>query len=481
MLNIAEYELLDAVSLAEGIRNRQFTAVEALNCAIEKAQLLNPTLNAIIIETFDRAMAQAQAVDQNPALACPGNLVGVPFLIKDIASIKGLPQTNASQLFVGEVATRNANIVDRFLDSGLLLMGKTNTPEFCLTLTTESKLNGPCLNPWNLEHSVGGSSGGAAAAVAAGIVPAAHATDGGGSIRVPAACCGLVGLKPSRGLSVIEDDFGASWSGMSVGHVVSRTVRDSAAFLDVLKLNRPNLYALPTQPDSYLAALGTEPGKLSVAVQNCHPTGAELDPECLSGVSKAAELCHQLGAEVTEATPPIDYKNLASAMAVIISIHIAQKVVPQLEKLNLNWEDCRVEASTKNMAMHGADASASDYLSAMNTLKDIERQMAVFHQQFDVVLSPVLAKEPAKIGWLDMNSDDMGEYIDRFRSYSGFAPLYNGTGQPSISLPLHRTQNKLPIGVMFSAAWGTDSLLLHLARQLEQLDPWPKLAPAPGS
>jgi amidase len=409
-----------------------------------------------------------------------GELVGVPFLVKDISPMKGLAQTNASHLFADEIADHNAKIVDRFHNMGLLVIGKTNTPELCLTVTTESDINGPCLNPWNLEHSAGGSSGGSAAAVAAGIIPAAHATDGGGSIRIPAACCGLVGLKPSRGLTIIEDDRSVSWSGMSVSHVVSRTVRDSAAFLDGLKLSEPNLYALPSQPKSYLAGIDLDPGNLKIAVQQNHPSGRALDSECIAGVNKAVELCRKLGATVKEATPPVNYKRLTSAMAVIINVHVAQSVAQQLKKLSLDWQDCRLEASTKIMAMNGAQASASEYLNAMNILKKAERQMAAFHQQFDVVISPVLAKEPAKIGWLDMNSNEIKEYIDRFHSYSGFASIYNGTGQPSLSLPLHRTKINLPIGVMFSAAWGSDLLLLQLARQLEQLDPWPKLAPSPG-
>jgi amidase len=480
MLKISEYELLDAVALAETIRTGRATATEVLNCAIEKAQQLNPILNAIVIETFDKARQHALAIDQNSSLTDAGELVGVPFLVKDISPMKGLAQTNASHLFAGEIADHDAKIVDRFYNTGLLVIGKTNTPELCLTVTTESDINGPCLNPWNLKHSAGGSSGGSAAAVAAGIVPAAHATDGGGSIRVPAACCGLVGLKPSRGLTVVEDDRRSSWSGMSVNHVVSRTVRDSAAFLDGLKLSEANLYALPSQPKSYLGGINLDPGKLKIAIQKNHPSGRRLDSECLAGVNKAAELCRKLGAEVTEAAPPVDYGLLTSAMALIINVHTAQSVVQQLKKLGLDWQDCRLEASTKIMAMHGAQTSASDYLSAMNTLKNAEQQMAAFHQQFDVVISPVLAKEPAKIAWLDMNSNEMKEYVDRFRSYSGFASIYNGTGQPSLSLPLHRSKNNLPIGIMFSAAWGSDLLLLQLARQLEQLDPWPKLAPTSG-
>ncbi|PCH60785.1 MAG: hypothetical protein COC19_05445 [SAR86 cluster bacterium] len=478
MLSVSEYQELDAISLAAGIKEKQFSAIEVLNCAQQKAMQLNPQLNAIVTELDAPAKQQALEFDANPALLEQSLLAGAPFLVKDISPIKGLPQTNSSELFKGLLAKEDAAVVKRFYEAGLVVFGKTNTPELCLTITTESKLTGPCHNPWNLDHSTGGSSGGSAAAVAAGIVPIAHATDGGGSIRVPASCCGVFGLKPSRGLSVIEDGYAQSWSGFSVGHVVSRSVRDSAACLDQLKLSQPSLYPLPPGPDSYLAQLNQKPGDLTIALQNQHPDGFEIDPQCQQAIEHAAQLCRDLGYKVIEAAPAIDYRAMAGAMSVIINVHTAQLIAPRLEQLQLSLAQSPLEVSTKAMAKRGMQTSASEYLSALDKVKSAELVMAEFHKKYAVVLSPVLALPPAKLGWLDMNSEDQREYGSRFRRYSGFASLFNGTGAPSMSVPLFQSDKNLPIGVMFSGAWGQDLQLLQLARQLEQLDPWIGRKPA---
>lgn len=482
MLEVSEYQKLDAVALAENIRSRKLSASEVLDCALEKAADLNPQLNAIITETYDAARAKAKKLDNGKSVP-RSNLAGVPFLIKDVSPVQGLPQTCSSHLFSQEVAQRNANVTNRFYGADLIVIGKTNTPEFCLTITTESELHGPCRNPWHPDHSTGGSSGGSASAVAAGIVPAAHATDGGGSIRIPAACCGLVGLKPSRGLTVVEDESSGSWSGMSVGNVVSRSVRDNAAFLDLLTLEAAALYPLPPRPDSFLAQLNQQPGKLRIALQLNHPNGETVEQVCLDAVNYAAKLCTDLGAEISEQSPPIDYQATASAMSTVINVHVAQNVVAQANKRGQDLDSCQIESSTRAMAKRGSRTTATELIAALDTMKATERQMALFHQDYDVVLSPVLAKPPAEIGWLDMNSEDLRSYIKRFGSYSGFASLYNGTGQPSISLPLFQSRPSedkpagLPIGVMFSAAWGQDLLLLQLAQQLEQAAPWAQRIP----
>jgi len=482
MLEVEEYQELDAVALADNIRSKQLSASEVLECAVQKAQQLNPKLNAIITETYTEAKAQAKRIDSSKSVH-RSKLAGVPFLIKDVSPMQGLPQTCSSHLFGNEVALQNANIVNRFVDADLVVLGKTNTPEFCLTITTESDLQGPCRNPWHLDYSTGGSSGGSAAAVAAGIVPAAHATDGGGSIRIPAACCGLVGLKPSRGLTVVDNEPSANWSGMSVGNVVSRSVRDNAAFLDLLKLQMPTLYPLPPQPDSYLAQLNVAPEKLRIALQLDHPFDEPVAADCISAVRHAANLCAELGAEVVEQSPPIDYQKTAAAMSTIINVHVAQMLSGQMLKLGQDLNNCQVESSTRAMAKRGNRTTAAEFLAVLDTLQSTAQQMAGFHREFDIVLSPVLAKPPAPLGWLDMNSDDLRSYAKRFASYSGFSALYNGTGQPSISLPLYQSQASeelpvgLPIGVMFSAAWGQDLLLLQLARQLEQAAPWQQRRP----
>ncbi|MDA1371137.1 MAG: amidase family protein [Proteobacteria bacterium] len=476
-LSLSDYLGMDAIELALGVRQQQFSNADVTACAIEQAQKTNPTINAINIECFDAALAQAQHFDQHPDLLNQSRVAGLPFLIKDLATVKGLGATYGSRLYKDFVAERSYNIARKYLDAGLIVLGKTNTPECGLTLTTEPVANGITRNPWNTEHSPGGSSGGAAAAVAAGITPVAHATDGGGSIRVPAACCGLFGLKPSRGLTAIENKRAASWGGMSVGHVVSQTVRDSAAFLDLIKLEEPNQFAIPPAPASFYANLNAAPEPLRIGVQLEHPMDQPLDDECILAVQKAAQLCESLGHYVERVSYPVDYRTVVSAMALRINAYVYQTLAPRLAALKLALEDAPLEISTRIMANLGRDVDAAAYLEAVDTVKEAERTMAEFHHHHDVIVSPVISKTPARIGWLDMNSSDQKEYVSRFRAYGGFTALYNGTGQPSMSVPGHQAKNGLPVGVMFTAAWGSDLLLLQLARQLEQAQPWPRSAP----
>ncbi|MEQ8953178.1 MAG: amidase family protein, partial [Gammaproteobacteria bacterium] len=363
-------------------------------------------------------------------------------------------------------------------NAGLNIIGKTATPEFGLTLTTEPISAQPCRNPWNLDYSTGGSSGGAAAAVAAGIVAVAHATDGGGSIRIPASCCGLVGLKPSRGLTASATPLAASWSGMSVGHVVSRTVRDSALFLDTNRLHRPGNFALPDIGESFVATLERVPQSLRIALHNMHPLDRELDKDCKVAVEQAGKLCESLGHQVTDCVHPLDYRPLVKAMGLLINLHTWQAVKPFLIAQDIDLDDAPLESSTRLLAGLGRDTSADEYIAARDVLRQAELTMAQYHRDVDVIVSPVLAKTPARLGWLDMNSDNLNQYGQRYRDYSGFTAVYNGTGQPSLSLPLHRSALGLPVGVQFTAAWGNDSSLLQLARQLELAQPWPQLAPA---
>ena len=279
MLTQQEYLALDATAMSGGLKNGDFTSSELIASAIEQARKVNPSVNALTGECYEQA--QRNAVEQDQTKESHSAVAGLPFLIKDLTPLAGLLQSNGSRLYQGFVAAQNAAIVQEYLDAGLIVLGKTNTPEFGLTLTTEPVANGATRNPWNPDYSTGGSSGGAAAAVAAGIVPVAHATDGGGSIRIPAACCGLFGLKPSRGLTAIENELGDCWSGMSVGHVVSRSVRDSALFLDVIRLHKAKLFPKPTTPAQFATGIDTPPGRLNIAMQTQHPFGETIDSECL--------------------------------------------------------------------------------------------------------------------------------------------------------------------------------------------------------
>jgi len=464
MLNNDEYDQYDAVGLAALVQSGETSAVELLECAITRTEKLNPTLNAVIVKDYEsaRTSAAARKTAQKPT----GLLAGVPFLIKDICAVKGLPQTRGSRLFADDIAQSDSKVTERFRSGGLVLFGKTNTPELCVTITTESVINGPCNNPLAPGYSTGGSSGGAAAAVAAGIVPAAHGSDGGGSIRVPASCCGLIGLKPSRGLTVIEDDLASSWGGFSVNHVLTRTVRDSAAFLDLLRLRDAQLFPIPEYKQSYFQTHAAPPGRLRVAVQRTHPADFPVHDDCLAAIDKTVSLCEAQGFILEELAPPVDYKVITHAMIKIINTHVAQVVVPKLELKGLGLAEAPLEEATRRMTAAGLKVSAIDYIKALDVLKQAERHMTVFHQRYDLILSPVLALPPAELGWLDMAGDDMKVYAQRFASYGGFAALFNGTGQPSIALPLYVNGAGLPIGVMFSAAWGQDHQLLQVANLL---------------
>ncbi|MAO39561.1 MAG: amidase [Pseudohongiella sp.] len=463
MLTIDEYLQYDATGLAQLCRKREVTAEEMLTIACARADAVNPDLNALVHRADTSAMELARRQDHEPGT---GPLAGVPFVIKEVNAVKDWPYTRSTPLMRDNVARQHSRIAQRYFDAGLLPFASSNTPELCLTITTEWSLFDLCRNPHNLEFSAGGSSGGSASAVAAGIVPAADASDGGGSIRVPAACCGLIGLKPSRGLTVTEPDVGNAWSGMSVSHVVCRSVRDSAAFLDIQKLSRPDLFALPPQPSSFTDACQRAPGQLTIAVQLEHPGGGDIDQECQAVVEETASRCEAMGHQLALAAPPVDYAAAGRAMAVLINIHAAQIIAPLLEQKQLELKDAQLSESVVRMVARGIKATAREYLQAVDTLKTIERQIADFHQHYDLVLSPVLARPTAPLGWLDMNSQDVREYASRYAAYSPFTALFNGTGQPSISLPLGQSQQGLPIGVMFSAAWGGDQTLLQLANTL---------------
>ena len=476
MLSENDYLAMDALAMAQGLERGDFSRVELNERAIARAEQCNPNLNAINLPLYERGLEHAGTLDE--ATAPPGPLAGIPFLLKDLSDLKGIHTSYGSELFRNYVAQSSSPGVQLYEAAGLTILGKTNTPEFGLTLTTEPVATGPTRNPWHTDYSTGGSSGGAAAAVASGIVPVAQASDGGGSIRIPASCCGLFGLKPSRGLTQAGTVLSENWSGMAVEHVVSRTVRDSAAFLDLITLPvDQNLFARPESPTSFLAALDTPCPRLRIGIQDTHPTGEALDGECVEAVQAAAAHCESLGHVVAPFSHPLDYEALNSVMGQLVCVHTWRSIVRGLRHYQIELTEAPLERSTRFMAGRGAEIPAVDYLAARDLLRIAEKQMAKAHEQVDVIVSPVLAKTPAKLGWLDMNGEDQREYVRRFREYSGFTAVYNGTGQPSMSMPLHRTAEGLPVGVMFTAAWGADLLLLQLAKQIETAAPWPRIAP----
>jgi Asp-tRNA(Asn)/Glu-tRNA(Gln) amidotransferase A subunit family amidase len=463
-----DYEKYDALDLARLVKKGEVTPEELLESAIERVERWNPLINAVVQKMYD------QAKDRIKAGLPDGPLKGVPFLLKDLGVYyRGVPTSYGCRLFAEAVPDHDSELVARYLRAGLVIFGKTNTPEFGLTLTTEPRLFGPCRNPWDLSRTVGGSSGGAAAAVAARMVPTAHASDGGGSIRIPASCCGLFGLKPTRGRVSFAPDAGEGWAGMSIHHVISRTVRDSAAFLDAVSAPVPgDPYWAPAPPRSFLEETGRSPGRLKIAFTSTPPSGMPTHPECVQAVEETVELLRTLGHEAEERAPTFDQETLGRAVLDIINVSTLGAVERRLAELERDLAEEDVEKVTRKTLENGRKLSALDYFNAVQILHRTAREVARFFQDYPILVSPVLLQPPVPLGWLDMMTEDLKEYGRRMSEFFGFTQLFNVTGQPSMSVPLYWTKDGLPVGVQFSAPFGEEGLLFRLASQLEEARPW---------
>ncbi len=461
-----DYVGLDGTALAAGVRNGEFCAAELVETAIARAQAVNPKLNAIAVALFDQARAAAAA---GPA----GAFAGVPFLMKDLnQGLAGVRLTHGSRAFGDNVCQSDSESARRFKAAGLLIMGTTTTPELGLTVTTESLLFGKTRNPWNLERVPGGSSGGAAALTAAGVVPLAHATDGGGSIRVPASCCGLFGLKVSRGRNPVAMGRTEGWSGLGVSHAVTRSVRDSAALLDAIHgPEAGSRYVAPPPQGTFLSALDRPPRRLKIALQRHTAAGAPVHADCLAAVDDAARLCEQLGHVIEEAQPALDAEALRQALLTIISAHTAATLSARQIELGRPLAKDEIELITAVLCANGRKATAEDLIRADQACMTAAQTIGEFLTQYDMILSPTLGEPPVALGTvsLDANPQQNSEAIGRF---SPFTAVQNQTGQPAMSVPLYWNAEGLPIGVMFAARVGAEQDLLALAAQLEQARPW---------
>jgi amidase len=466
-----EYTQFDGIGLAELVRRREITAVELVDEAISIAQRRNPDLKAIVFEMFDIAREGARKSDAD---AGDAPFRGVPFALKDLmGNHVGVPTTCGSRFLAGIPANHDSELVVRFRRAGLLAIGKTACSEFGLIPTSESDLHGACGNPWNLEHSAGGSSGGSAAAVAAGIVPVAHASDGGGSIRIPASCCGLVGMKPTRARNTLAPLIGDVMNGFVIEHAVSRTVRDSAALLDCT--HGPGVgdpYVAPPPARPYLEEVSTAPGRLRIAAWSKSVNGDAIDPDCQQAAEEAAALCEELGHDVDVAMPPFDVEMMtnafltiwaAGATATIDLLQLSSGRAPAAEFFEpLTWA----------LYERGRKTSASDYQKAVALTQLAGRQIGAFFESYDAWLSPTLARPPMRNGTLDRNETDLDKAFAPILDYATFTPVFNATGQPAVSLPLHRTAAGLPVGVQFAGRFGEEGLLYRLAGQIEAARPW---------
>ncbi|RAK62280.1 amidase [Phenylobacterium kunshanense] len=461
-MRFEEYRKHDAVGLAALVAKGEVTAGELLDTALARAAEVNPKVNAIVHDLSDRARAQAPA---------KGPLAGVPFLLKDLgAHYGGAPTSYGSRMFSEAVAPADSALTRLYKAAGLNIFGKTNTPEFGIWPVTEPDLFGPARNPWDLSRTPGGSSGGASAAVAAGIVPAAHASDGGGSIRIPAACCGLFGMKPSRG-RVSFSPAGEGWAGASIQHAVTRSVRDSAVLLDIGCVPQPgDPYFLAPPERPYAEEVGRDPGRLRIAVIDTALTpGVTMDPEVVEAVRDAARLCEGLGHSVEAATLGGDHAAMQAAARTILWASVAANVDAELERRGRPLATGDIEPATLDIYRRGKETPAPEYVRAVQTIHAYGRAAAELFERYDVLLLATLGRPAIPVGWL---LEEPKETVQRLFSYMPNTQAFNNSGQPAMTVPLAWSSDGLPIGLQFVARTGDEAVLFRLAGQLEQARPW---------
>jgi len=460
--------LLDATAQAELVRTKQVKPIELVDAAIERIERLNPTLNAVITPMYD----EARKVASRPLP--DGPFTGVPFLLKDLlAQYAGVRMAEGSSFLSDHVSDHDSELVARHKRAGLIILGKTNTPEFGLAVTTEPRLFGPSRNPWDTTRTTGGSSGGSAAAVAAGIVPFAHGGDGGGSIRIPASCCGLFGLKPTRARNPLGPDLGEDWHGLVVEHALTRSVRDSAALLDAT--SGPDVgdpYWAPPPERPFLQEVGASPGRLRIAFTTQAPTGTPVHPDCVAAVKDAAALCQDLGHEVVEASPAINGELVNNAFTALVSASTTATIDDWARRVGRTPTPDLFEPATWALYQMGRGQTASAYILAVQDLHRLTRDVARFFVDHDVLLTPTLGEPPLPLGALDSPPDNPLQALPRLMAFIPFTPISNVTGQPAMSMPLYWNDENLPIGAHFVAPFGDEATLFRLAAQLEQARPW---------
>ena len=494
MSGFPDYDQMDGLGLAERVRKGEVAPSELVEEAIARIEQLNPQLNAVIYEMYD--LAREKARGDLPE----GPFRGVPFLLKDLmVDYAGVPTSRGSRFHHGFVPDHDSEMVKRFKAAGLIAIGKTNVPEYGLVPYTEPELFGPANNPWDLRRNTGGSSGGSAAAVATRIVPIAHGNDGGGSIRIPASCCGVFGLKPTRGRNPIGPDIGESWYGLSCDHVLTRSVRDSAAMLDATAgpdIGAPYYAAPPARP--FLDEVGADPGRLRIAFTTAPLLPGTMDPVCIAGVEATAKLCQGLGHDVVEATPQIDGSAFAKAFFAMICCETRADIEEAEALVGRRATAKDFEPSTWAVALLGQQMKAPALSKAVRFLKGTAREVGHFFEIYDLLLTPTLARPPIitgalqpkgaevaimkVLGWLNAGSviqavagvDALAEQVF---DWMPFTPVFNVTGQPAMSVPLYWSEEGLPIGMHFVGRYGDEATLFRLASQLERAKPWADRVP----
>ncbi|MCH8012889.1 MAG: amidase [Candidatus Marinimicrobia bacterium] len=488
MSGIKEFGSYDALGLAELVKRKEVTPLELVEETINRIEKVNPKLNAVTIPMYE----EARKVAQKPLP--DGIFTGVPFLIKDLVSTyAGVAFTKGCKGLKNYVANQDSELMKRYKATGIIAVGKTNTPEFGLMGVTEPEVFGPTRTPWNPEHTSGGSSGGSGAAVAAGIVPIASAGDGGGSIRIPASCCGIFGLKPSRGRTP-TGPYGELWQGAAVEHILSRSVRDSAAMLDAIQGADPGApYVVKPPSRKYMEEIQTAPGRLRIAITTQSPLGNEVHPECVAAVKSAANLLSDLGHHVEETKPDYDGMELAMSYLMMYFGEVAAEIDNLEPMIGRKPKQKDVEPATWTLGLLGRTFTACEFVKAIQRWNDFSRIMGRFHQKYDIYVTPTIAVPPPKIGetlpstaelfgMKIMNTLGLGKILKvsgivnqlakKSLSKMPFTQLANLTGQPAMSVPLHWTSEGLPCGVQFIAPIGDEATLYRLAAQLEKAKPW---------
>jgi amidase len=468
-----EYASCDGMALAAMVREGAASAVELVEAAINRIERINPAINAVVHTAFDEARAAARGSLPD------GPFRGVPFLVKDFGiGVAGWPRTSGSRFCRDLIDAEDTGLTRRYREAGVVLLGRAASSEFGIVGNVDTALFGPTRNPWNPDHIAGGSSGGSGAAVAAGLVPIAHASDGLGSIRIPAACCGLVGLKPTRDrVPNLPDGFDYA-TGFCVDHVVSRSVRDSAAMLDATGIPEPGSpYAPPPKEGPYLEEISRSPGRLRIAWSSETPRGDPIDPEVQQALETTAATLSALGHDVRAEPLGVDYVSLYAARAPVSGANFAAGMARVIAEVGREPAEEELEPMTR-AALEGARrVSGEQAFFAFQELRMISRKLLRRFEAFDVYLCPVMSAPPPAVGFTDPATVPPREINRRQAALFPYTAMFNFTGQPSISLPLAQSSSGLPIGMMFTARYGDEATLFRLAGQLEKEIPWGKRRP----
>lgn len=464
----SEYVSRDATALAQLVRAGEVSPAEILEAAIARIDRLNPRLGAIVEKLYDAARADIAAGLPD------GTLRGVPFAIKDLHTlVKGSRLTHGSAFFADHISDHDSALVTRARAAGLVVLGRTNTPEFGLNSTTEPAFLGPARNPWQEEHSAGGSSGGSAVAVSSGMLPMAHATDSGGSCRIPAACCGVIGLKPTRGRVLAGLDVGEGWHDTFHAFAITRSVRDTALLLDALKnVDQPAPCYAPGPPVRYAELLESEPAPLRIGVVRRPASGVPVSPAVLDALEQTATLLRGLGHSLEPLELSFDTTAVAKGFTSMLASSVAATVAHREAHTGRRAEPSQFEATVWDALQIGRTMRAGELNAAIAAVHLAAAQILGQTRAFDIVLSPTVASEPLRLGTLSAASGDLSSFLPRVFSFAPFTSLYNVTGQPAISLPIAESANGLPIGMQFAAAPGREDLLIRLAAQLERSCQW---------